>query len=319
MSEQLTFGLESSPGRPIRNVYYGTCSWTDPTLLRSKAFYPSTAASAEDRLRFYAQSFPLVEVDSTFYAPPSEDNAVRWAQRTPDGFLFNIKAYGLLTHHAVAVRSLPADIRGTLNIDDATKKRIYMHELPAGAQQIIWEMHVSALQPLAHANKLGAVLLQFPYWFFFSRKHMDYLREACDRLPWRLAIEFRGGGWMEEKNRSATLALLKELGLTYVIVDEPQGFKSSTPPVVAVTSELAMVRFHGRNRATWEAPVKTTAERFNYLYNDEELKPWASETAKLSRDAEMVHVLWNNNYRDYPIRNARQFAALLREEEGLGD
>ncbi len=314
MVEQLTFGIERSPGRPIRNIYYGTCSWTDPTLLQSKAFYPSTVTSAEDRLRFYAQAFPLVEVDSTFYAPPSQENAIRWAQRTPNGFLFNIKAYGLLTHHAVAVRSLPLVIRRMLKIDEEVKKRIYMHELPTGAQQIIWEMHVSALQPLAQANKLGALLLQFPYWFFFSRRHIDYLREASDRLPWRLAIEFRGGRWMDENNRRATLSLLEELGLTYVIVDEPQGFKSSTPPVAAVTSELAMLRFHGRNRKTWEAPVKTTAERFNYLYNDEELKPWAIETAKLSKDAEMVHVLWNNNYRDYPIRNARQFAELLREQ-----
>ncbi|HME92099.1 MAG TPA: DUF72 domain-containing protein [Myxococcaceae bacterium] len=313
--EQLTFGMESSPGRPIRNIYYGTCSWTDPTLLQSKAFYPSTVTSAADRLRFYAQSFPLVEVDSTFYAPPSEENAIRWADRTPNGFLFNIKAYGLLTHHAVAVRSLPLEIRRILKIDEEAKNRIYMHELPIGAQQIIWDMHVQALQPLAQANKLGALLLQFPYWFFFSRRHIDYLREASDRLPWRLAIEFRGGQWMEENNRRATLSLLEELGLTYVIVDEPQGFKSSTPPVVAVTSELAMLRFHGRNRKTWEAPVKTTAERFNYLYNDEELKPWAVETAKLSRDTEMVHVLWNNNYRDYPIRNARQFAELLKEAD----
>jgi uncharacterized protein YecE (DUF72 family) len=313
--EQLTFGMESSPGKPIRNIYYGTCSWTDPTLLQSKAFYPSTVTSAAARLSFYAQAFPLVEVDSTFYAPPSEENAIRWAQRTPNGFLFNIKAYGLLTHHAVAVRSLPLEIRRMLKIDEEAKTRIYMHELPTGAQLIIWEMHVQALQPLAQANKLGALLLQFPYWFFFSRRHMDYLREASDRLPWRLAIEFRGGQWMEEDNRRATLSLLEELGLTYVIVDEPQGFKSSTPPVVAVTSELAMLRFHGRNRKTWEAPVKTTAERFNYLYNDEELKPWAIETTKLSKDAEMVHVLWNNNYRDYPIRNARQFAELLKEAD----
>jgi uncharacterized protein YecE (DUF72 family) len=312
LTEQLKFDLDPSAGKPIRNIYYGTCSWTDPTLLRAGTFYPSGASSAEERLRFYAQSFPLVEVDSTFYAPPSEDNALRWARRTPQGFLFNIKAYGLLTHHAVAVRSLPLEIRRMLSIDWETKQRIYMHELPVTTQQIIWDMHVNALQPLAQANKLGAVLLQFPYWFFFSRRHMDYLREASDRLPWRLAIEFRGGQWMEEQNRTTTLSLLEELGLAYVIVDEPQGFKSSTPPVVAQTSELAMVRFHGRNLKTWEATVKTTAERFNYLYNDEELKPWAKEVAELSSQVEMVHVLWNNNYRDYPIRNARQFAALLR-------
>jgi uncharacterized protein YecE (DUF72 family) len=314
-SHQLTLELTNPGARPIRNIYYGTCSWTDPTLLKAGTFYPRSVNSAEERLRFYAQSFPIVEVDSTFYSPPSEENSVRWAHRTPPGFIFNIKAYGLLTRHAVQVRSLPAEIRQPLTASGLDKPRVYMHELPKEARELIWKMHVSALQPLASAHKLGAVLLQFPYWFFYSRKHMDYLREASDRLPWRLAVEFRGGQWMEEENRASSLRLLEQLGLSYVIVDEPQGFKSSTPPVVAQTAELAVMRFHGRNLSTWEAQVKTTAERFKYLYSDEELKPWAAEAASLSKQAEALHVLWNNNYADYPIRNARQFAKLLREPD----
>jgi uncharacterized protein YecE (DUF72 family) len=310
-SEQLSFQVGTSGARPLGNIYYGTCSWTDPTLLKSGVFYPRGVNSAEERLRFYAESFPIVEVDSTFYSPPSKENSVRWADRTPPGFLFNIKAYGLLTRHAVALQSLPVDVRRMLPASTLSKKRVYMQDLPIEARELIWSMHVSELQPLAVANKLGALLLQFPYWFFYSQNHMDYLREASDRLPWKLAIEFRGGGWMEEENRASTLRLLEQLGLSYVVVDEPQGFKSSTPPVIAQTAELALIRFHGRNLSTWEAPVKTTAERFKYLYTDEELKPWAAEAAKLAKQAEAVHVLWNNNYADYPIRNARQFARLL--------
>ena len=313
MSDQLTFDLTSSAAQPIRNIYYGTCSWTDPTLLKSKTFYPPGMSTAEERLRFYAQSFPIVEVDSTYYAPASEQNSIRWVQRTPPGFLFNIKAYGLLTRHAVMVRSLAPEVRQLLPEEALKKQQVYMHELSKEACELAWTMHENALRPLALADKLGAVLFQFPYWFFYSRKHMDYLREVSDRVPFRVAVEFRGGQWMEEEHRRSTLALLEQLGFAYVIVDEPQGFKSSTPPVVARTSELAMLRFHGRNLSTWEARVKTTAERFNYLYTDEELKPWAGEALKLSEEADAVHVLWNNNYRDYPIRNARQFASLLQE------
>lgn len=312
MADQLTLSLTKETPQPIRNIYCGTCSWTDPTLLRSGAFYPRGTSTPEERLRFYAQSFPLVEVDSTYFAPPSEQNSIRWVQRTPSGFLFNIKAFGLLTHHPVLVRSLAPEVRGLMPESLLAKKRVYLHDLSGEARERVWSMHESALRPLALADKLGAVLFQFPHWFFYSRKHMDYLREVSDRVPYRVAVEFRGGQWMEDEHRASSLALLEQLGLTYVIVDEPQGFKSSTPPVVARTAELAMLRFHGRNLSTWEAPVQTTAERFKYLYTDHELKPWAAEAVRLSSEADMVHVLWNNNYADYPIRNARQFASLLQ-------
>jgi len=108
-------------GEPVGNIYYGTSSWTDQTLLKSKAFYPADANRPEQRLRFYAEHFPLVEVDATFYALPSERNAGLWAQRTPDDFVFNVKAYGLMTHHAVATRSLPEPIRDMLPADAAEK------------------------------------------------------------------------------------------------------------------------------------------------------------------------------------------------------
>ncbi len=99
--------LPFQPGKPIGNIYYGACSWTDRTLIESGTFYPETAKTATDRLSFYAGVFPIVEVDATYYALPSERNTHLWVERTPPGFLFNIKAFGLFTHHPVAVERLP--------------------------------------------------------------------------------------------------------------------------------------------------------------------------------------------------------------------
>jgi uncharacterized protein YecE (DUF72 family) len=80
------------PGKPVGNVYYGACSWTDRTLIDAGTFYPGNAQTAADRLAHYASQFPIVEVDATYYALPSERNAHLWVERTPSGFVFNIKA-----------------------------------------------------------------------------------------------------------------------------------------------------------------------------------------------------------------------------------
>jgi uncharacterized protein YecE (DUF72 family) len=302
----------AAAGKPIGNIYYGTSSWTDKTLLASKRFYPTSARSAADRLRFYSERFPLVEVDSTYYALPSERNSALWVERTPDHIVFNVKAYGLLTQHPVAVKSLPPAVTELLPPETAEKTRLYPKDVPERGHELLWSMFESALQPLANAGKLGAVLFQFPHWFVRARRNIDYLRELRDRFPHRVAVEFRGGGWMEEDRRDRTLALLEGLDMAYVVVDEPQGFKSSTPPVVACSSkELAMVRFHGHNAETWEKPGLTAAERFRYLYSEDELKGWTKPVKELAAKARQVHVLMNNCYQDYGVRNAGQFAGLL--------
>ncbi len=306
---------ELTPARPIGNVYVGATSWTERTLLETD-FYPRAFRSAQDRLRYYASRFPLVEVDSTFYAPPSLRNSRLWAERAPSGFLMNIKVYGLLTLHAAATRSLPPEVREKLPRATQDRPRVYLHHLPRQAQDLIWALHVDALKPLEAAGKLGALLFQFPYWFHVSRKNRDFLREVKDRIPYRVAVEFRGGGWMDEDTRARTLSLLESLGFTYVVVDEPQGFRSSTPPVVARTAPLAMIRLHGRNAATWEQRVASAADRFNYLYEPSELEEWAGTATSMADDSEQVHVLFNNCYRDYAVRNAEQMAELLKPAGG---
>jgi uncharacterized protein YecE (DUF72 family) len=303
-----------SDGNPVRNIYYGTSSWTDPTLLKSKDFYPPDAKKPEERLRFYSQHFPLVEVDATFYALPSERNAGLWAARTPDEFVFNVKAFGLMTQHAVAVKSLPEPIRAMLPEDVASKARVYARDLPEDALNAVWDMFSAALRPLAEAGKLGAILYQFPRWFVASRQNVQHLRELAERSPARPAIEFRGAGWMKEGKQERTLDLLREIGATYVVVDEPQGFSTSVPPVVACTSpDLAMIRFHGHNAENWEKRGISAAERFRYLYNEDELREWVGPARELAGEAQQLHVLMNNCYADYGVRNAAQFADLLED------
>jgi uncharacterized protein YecE (DUF72 family) len=296
-------------GKPVGNVFYGTSSWTDKTLLDSQRFYPPDANSPAERLRFYSERFPLVEVDSTYYALPSERNAALWIERTPVHFMFNIKAFGLLTHHPVGARGLPAALREDL----PDKKNLYRKDLSPDALTLVEDMFVSAIRPLENAGRLGAVLFQFPQWFVPSPQNKDYLRGLADSFPYRIAVEFRGGGWMkDESSAERTLSLLEELGLTYVVVDEPQGFKTSVPPIVAATSpELAMIRFHGHNAENWEKRGITAAERFRYLYSDAELERWAQPAKELAGKSKQLHILMNNCYEDYGVQNAAQIADLI--------
>src|SRR5262245_4136351 len=219
-------------------ILIGTSSWTDPTLVKESDFYPKSASTAEKRLKFYASRFPLVEVDSTYYYPPSEKNSVLWIERTPADFTFNIKAYSLLTNHPTRVDSLYGDLKATLAPELLEKRNVYRDKLPDDAVDEVWQRFRDALVPLHSAGKLGAVLFQFPQWFVISRASKAYIDECIARLPdYRIAVEFRHNSWMREDNQEETLAFLEERNLPYVCVDMPQGFDSSLPPVAAATAD----------------------------------------------------------------------------------
>jgi len=298
-------------------ILVGSCSWTDPTLIACGRFYPPGVSSAEARLRYYAQEFPIVEVDSTYYAPPSVRSGELWVARTPDDFVFNVKAFAMLTGHPARVDRLPGWLREALPAETLAKKNAYGKDLTVQARDGLWELHRQALAPLAQAGKLGAVLFQFPPWFLHTRHNAEYLRELPGRLPGiSIAVEFRGGGWMEPQAAAGTLRLLEESGLAYVSVDEPQGFQSSTPAVAAATADLAVVRLHGRNAETWDANTRVASDRFKYLYADGELEEWVPQVRELARQAGSVHVLFNNNYEDWGMRNARRMGQLLGLEAG---
>ena len=269
--------------------------------------------TAEERLRFYSGLFSLVEVDSTYYRLPSERNAELWVERTPEEFVFNVKAFALLTQHAADRAAVPPDLLDEVAPEHREKKRVYMEHLSDDAKDEVWRRFLAALEPLRAADRLGCLLFQFPQWCTATRKNRDYIA-SCVRAahPDQVAVEFRHGSWMEADRAERTLQFLESIGATYVCVDEPQGFKSSIPPIVAATTDLAFVRFNGRNAENWEKKGITAAERFAYDYTDGELKEWTPKIEQLSEKASSVHVLFNNCYSDYGVRNAATLAAMLQ-------
>jgi uncharacterized protein YecE (DUF72 family) len=299
----------------VSRIKIGTASWTDPTLVKEGNFYPPDARSPEARLRFYAEQFPIVEVDSTYYFPPSEKNSVLWIERTPQDFTFNVKAYSLLTNHPTKRESLYKDLLPEVPDEVAAKPNLYRAQLPDAVVEEVWQRFHDALMPLHSAGKLGAVLFQFPQWFVISRRNKDYILESAERLKdFRIAVEFRHKSWLEERNAEETLSFLEEHDLPFVAVDMPQGFDSSVPPIAAATAkDLAMVRFHGRDREVWAKKNVSASERFRYEYSEPELREWVPKIKEISEQARETHVLMNNCYRDYAVNSARQLGDLLEE------
>jgi uncharacterized protein YecE (DUF72 family) len=293
-------------------IRIGTCSWTDPSLIRAGSFYPESARTAESRLAYYSTQFDMVEVDSSYYSLPTRRNSTLWAERTPPDFVFDVKAFRLFTQHPTLPQALPADIRGALPASVAAKERLYWRDLPDELLQHLWARFEDALLPLDSAGKLGTVLFQYPPWFLPGVAQMDYILACQERLSSHaIAIEFRNNRWLSEQNRASTLSFLKQNRLSFVCVDEPQGFASSMPPVADVTADVGVVRFHGRKTETWEKKNATPAERFDYYYTDGELAPWAARIKDCALAASEVHVLFNTNNGDQGVVNARLMASLL--------
>jgi uncharacterized protein YecE (DUF72 family) len=320
VEEAAAVPFETGDGGRIR---VGTASWTDPTMTAPGVFYPSGADTAEERLGFYASRFPIVEVDATYYALPTRRVSELWIERTPPDFVFDIKAHALLTGQPTETKRLPKAIREALPADIAAKPRIYAKDVPGGLLSEIWAAFADGLVPLAEAGQLGAVFLQYPRWFYTSSDNRAAIRAARDALGafgLRVAVEFRNATWFNEKNLERTLAFLADERITLVMVDGPQGMKSSVPPVVAVPDPgLAVVRFHGRRVATWEGMRGLpTVERFRYLYDRDELAEWVPRITEAASQAQDTHVLMNNCYANYGSTNARELAAMLAEELATG-
>jgi len=304
-------------GQPGR-ILIGTASWTDKSLIDCGRFYPPEAKTTAARLQFYAQTFPIVEVDSSYYGLPTAHIAGLWVARTPAAFVFDIKAYALFTQHPASPRSLPRDLREALPDALVAQRHIYCRDLPAATQDELWRRFAAALLPLDSAGKLGVVLFQFPPWFLPDRENRAYIAALHERLPqYTAAIEFRNPFWLDDAHAAGTLALLSELRLPFVCVDEPQGTRASVPPIVAATAPTGVVRFHGRNAAAWAAPTSNVAEKYNYDYSDDELQGWLPGIAQLAAETEQVHVLMNNCIEDKGVRNAQDLARLLREAPDL--
>lgn len=285
----------------------GTASWTDPSLIDSGAFYPPDCDTAEARLRFYAAQFDTVEVDSSYYALPSERNSRLWAERTPEGFVFHVKAFALLTRHPAEVSRLPRAMRDLLSAEERAKPRL--GEPREEVLELAFRMFDGALEPLRRAGKLGLLVFQFPPWFTATRGNARYIEECRRRLPrHRLAVEFRHASWLAEERQARTLDLLRGLGATYTIVDEPQ-VANAVPPLCATTTDEAYVRFHGHNRESWTKKGISAAERYKYLYSERELAAWAERLRHLG--ARRVNAIFNNCYANFGVMNATTMRQML--------
>ncbi|MFH1085123.1 MAG: DUF72 domain-containing protein [Chloroflexota bacterium] len=265
----------------MARIHVDTCSWADHTN-----FYPPDLPSNQ-QIAYYAQRFPVVEIDASFYRLMPQRNYALWAERTPPGFLFDAKPYKQMTWHD---RQNPPD--------DAQSRQ-----------------YAATLEPLRQAGKLGAVHMQFPPWFTFRSDNLDYILHARGLFADdRFAVEFRHRSWLEPANVSTLCETLRAHAISLTVVDEPQLGSGSVPTVLEVTSpDLAIVRFHGRNYQKWYAKVARTGERFDYLYSEDELREWVPHLRALAEGAREIHALFNNNAQDYAVRNGRQLRLLLRE------
>ncbi len=295
---------------PIR---IGTCSWADEAL--SKHWYPKGTA-ARDRLPYYAERFSTVEVDSTYYNIPDEATVAGWAERTPDGFVMHVKAFGVLTRHPVRLEQLPPDLRAGMPVDDRGR----VDRPPREQRSLVFRRFRETLEPLRAAGKLGGILFQLPPYIVFRPSSLEYLEWAQDELGGdRMLVEFRHRSWLEDENRAETLRFLEQRGMAYVTVDAPKTeAKNLIPTVVAATAPVAYVRFHGRNAATWNARGGSAATRFDWMYSEDELREWVEPLRELGSESEEAYAFFNNNNQNDGVAQAPAGAQLLRrllEEE----
>jgi uncharacterized protein YecE (DUF72 family) len=292
----------------MTEIRIGTASWTEKTLLESGTFYPKDITTAEGRLNFYAQHFDTVEVDSTYYSPPAERNAVLWAERTPPGFLFNIKAYSMLTKHPTLIKSIPKVLRGSLPSKYTEEPK--STDFPKEIVEAAFDMFHSALRPLKDATKLGCVLFQFPPWFLPSPEAYKWLELVREKFPSTcVAVEFRNRKWLVTSERKKAADFLKANGMSSVAVDAP--WISNWEGPIDLTTDISYMRFHGRNRESWFKKGIATEEKYRYAYAERELKAWAGPIKAVSEPANIVFVIFNNCYQDYAVRNAGMMKGLL--------
>jgi uncharacterized protein YecE (DUF72 family) len=275
----------------MAEIRIGTCSWADDAL--SKHYYPPGLPAGE-RLSFYAQEFDTVEVDSTFYRLPAEQMVERWAERVPDGFVMHVKAFALMTRHPVKLEQLPPDLRDDAPTDDRGRVERPSREFRGE----VFRRFLDALRPLRTEGKLGGILFQFPPYVVHKPASLDYLTWAREQLgDDEMLVEFRHASWLDDEHRDETLRFLTDLDAAHVVVDAPRipGAKNVAPTVLAVTNPTLYVRFHGRNAATWNKRGGSAAERFDYLYSDDELREWVKPLRELAEHTRQAYAFFNNN------------------------
>jgi len=295
-------------------VTVGTCSWTEKTLIQSGEFYPRGVKTAEGRLRYYADHFKTVEVDSPYYAMPDRRNTSLWVERTPEDFIFHIKVYGALTGHGIDPKTLPRDIQSKIPHSETDKRYIYIKE-PSLLRDIAARFR-EALIPLSDSRKLGILVFQYPPWFHYRPSNLDYIADCqslMEGLP--IGVEFRHGSWLTADKQDIVFKFLQEHKITYIGADEPQyGNLATVPFIPRVTTDIAYYRFHGRNKENWLKKGIATTLRYDYLYGDEELKKFIPTLQDSNKKAKVTYAMFNNCHGGFAVKNALRIREMLKEE-----
>lgn len=270
-------------------ITIGLTGWSDHDTIYS--------GTSKHKLEDYAGNFPMVEVDTSFYAIPAPSTTERWVERTPDEFLFVVKAFQAMTKHK-------------------EWQQYYDSETE------MYRRFMDAIAPMSERGRLKAILFQFPPYFSCTQENVRYLRAVRAKmgdLP--VAIEFRNKTWYTETTRDQTLGLLKELGFIHTVVDEPQVGNGSVPIVLKATNEdMTLIRLHGRNSAGW---MKANSPEWRevrtlYRYNAEEINYWAENIRYLQKQSKEIIVIFNNNSGGDAADNAKELQkALDISYEGL--
>lgn len=271
-------------------IFIGVTGWGDHDSLYDQ---PNT----KNKLAVYASHFPIVEVDTSFYAIPPIKNVEKWVKDTPSNFQFIVKAFQGMTLHT----------RG---------------EIPFSSRELMFEAFKESLKPFINSKKLAMVLFQFPPWFDCTKENVQYLRwckQQMGNIP--CALEFRHQSWFFQEYMDKTISFMKEEGWIHSICDEPDAGMYSIPTVLKVTDkEKALVRFHGRNVHGWNRKNHENWREVRYLYNynDRELLEWKDHLLKLQKESKNLYVLFNNNSGNDAAINAKRLIELLGiEYEGL--
>ncbi|MFG6495667.1 DUF72 domain-containing protein [Fictibacillus sp. UD] len=263
-------------------IKIGVTGWGDHDSL-----YPD-GTPARDKLAVYSGHFPVVEVDSSFYAVQPIKNYEKWVTATPNDFSFVVKAYQGMTGHS----------RGKLPFDSVKE---------------MFEAFVLSIQPVISSGKLEMVLFQYPPWFDCKKENVQMLRYAKEMMgDIPVALEFRNQTWFSEEMTEKTLSFIKEEGWIHTVCDEPQAGTGSIP-IVMHAQEKTLVRMHGRNVYGWnnQGQPNWREVRYLYRYNDAELNEWKERIQKLASETKNLTILFNNNSGGDAADNAKQMIELL--------
>ena len=288
-------------------ILVGASSWSERTLVHASGWYPRRSMRAAERIAFYAARFPLVEIDATARFPPTPDLARQWVDRTPEDFTIDVQGWALLTGAAALPDSLWEDLRDEVRPELRDRRRLYLNHLTPDGRSEAWARFRHALRPLHEAGRLGAVVMRYPAWLRPGDTGRSLLTEARSELDdLVVAVELANHRWLDGRECEETLGFLEDHDLGFVCVDRTDG-----PPVVAATSDVAVVRLPGRNPGNWEDPDLTIGERYAYRYSPAELEGWVGPLHELASSAGAVHVLFSNTFRDDAVVNAAELQVLL--------